>query len=87
MIVGLSNGEVIALAGLAVSIIGALFLLAYNAGRHSQRLDTHEKAIADTARTVQGIDRKMNRQSIVLAKIATRQGIDVDEKELVNGSH
>jgi len=36
---------------------------------------------------VKCIDRKMSRQSIVLAKIATRQGIDVDEKELVNGSH
>lgn len=87
MIGVMGNGEWIALTALAVTVLGGLFGLVYKAGRHSQRLDTHDKAIAETSETVKCIDRKVSRQSIVLAKIATRQGIDVDEKELVNGNH
>lgn len=40
-----------AVAAVLVTILGGMILLIYNAGRHAQRLDTHETELAELKRT------------------------------------
>lgn len=86
----MNAGEWIALAALAVTIMGGMFGLTFWAGSISRRVGQHEEAIDRAFDEQKGlrsdlaeIRRLLTRQAIIIAQIASKQGIPVDPEELV----
>jgi hypothetical protein len=82
---GLTTSNWIAMAAVAVPIVGGLLGLAMLHGRATERLNGHDRELGDTRNALRSIGRETAKHSVVLARIAERMDVKVDDQDLLNG--